>query len=282
MAPENAAERSLASRYRYTVDKDRVRFEQFTASGESATYTVLIGGKQSTVSKRERSVTVCDKQCVAKMAQHPEQMYRMNEAQLASVPERHREAFRKSLGLGPQPQVVVRKTELTESVGQYRCSLWEVTLGGKLMLEACTVPFSSVPGGEELGRAYNADRLRWRAVELAQRQYAAHMLTWPTLRPPLEVEGLPVRVRDTRGTPSKVFVLHSIRTQAVAADAFQIPVDYRVKDMNETFAQLDSMRKAAPTLTPEQQRAQQAMWEFLYKVEAEREKEQAEKANGGR
>lgn len=272
MAPDKAAAGSLAGRYRYTVDNERVRIEQFATNGESETYTVVIGGTQSTVSTRQRSIAVCDQQCVARMAQHPEQTYRMNEAQLASVPERHREAVRKSLALGPQPAVIVRKTERTETVGQYRCSLWEVTLGGKLMLEACTVPFSSVPGGDELGRAYNTDRQRWRAVELAQRRYAAYQLAWPTFRPPLEVEGLPVRVRDARGNPSRVFVLHSIRTEAIADDTFRIPADYQVRDVGATFAKIDSTVKAAPPLTPEQQRAQEAMWELLDKVKAEEEK----------
>ncbi len=267
-----------AGGFRFTADRGRVRVEHFAASGEPSSISIVVDGTQSTFSSRQKTVDVCDPQCMTELAEQPAAIRRAQEAQLAQVPERHRESMRQGMGLGPQPAVSVRKTERVEVVGQYRCSLWEVTVSERVVLDVCAVPFSKVSGGQELGQAYDADRQRWRAHDLAMRQHSAAQVSWAEFRPPLEIQGLPVpvRVRDRRFTPARVIVIRSVRTTAVADDAFQVPAGLQVRDVGKSLPDLDSAAKTA-TLTPEQQRAQQKMWEMLDKVKAEEIKRQGEK-----
>ena len=119
-----------AGGFRFTADRGRVRVEHFAASGEPSSISIVVDGTQSTFSSRQKTVDVCDPQCMTELAE-PAAIRRAQEAQLAQVPERHRESMRQGMGRGPQPAVSVRQTERVEVVGQYRKSLPDLDSAAK-------------------------------------------------------------------------------------------------------------------------------------------------------
>jgi hypothetical protein len=256
--------------FRYVTDGKRLRLEQFLGDGRISSISYVIDGTTLTTWPQKDHLSRCDPACMAYFEASPREAYERKLADLERVPEGHREMTRKSI-LAPTPEFAAIKTNQRLDIAGYQCTLWEVRFGGKLLKDYCTVEFSAVPGGAQLGQMMRGEQERWRARDAAHLKYSRLAPVLVDFRPPFEIAGLPVRVRDFehRSVPS-VYVLKAVRTEELPEGQFHVPTNLTVKDLGRRTS---TSPPAAPAR--EQMEAEQHLWKMADMIKAASARQEA-------
>jgi len=169
-------------------------------------------------------------QGAAAMANMREQLKNMKPEQRAQMEKAMGKAMPGGLGsIDGKPDVFEAKNlGKSETVEGRQCQLWNMLRNGQPFTEMCVVPFKSLPGSEDFGKAFKG--MAESFGDLAKSMPGAG----ETAKAYAAINGYPVRTRsyDTSGKlqPTEN-VLTKWVTEAIPASSFQVPAGYKKMQM---------------------------------------------------
>lgn len=205
-------------------------------TGDNDRYVIFKDDALYSISRKEKSYTVMDRATMKKMAEQINPALKQMQEQLARMPPEQRAQMEKMMGsmTGVKQSSVqeVRKTARTGKVAGYACNYVEVVDDGVVSNELCVVAPGALKGGDELMAA----ALKMSALV----QDIFKDIDAPWLKQSIDrqtanygkIGGVPVQTRYfSDGKPAGDTTLKSIRTEALAADVFEVPAGFARKDM---------------------------------------------------
>lgn len=158
-----------------------------------------------------------------------EQMKNMTPEQKAQI---ERMTGAKLPGSSGEAKREIRKTSRTGKVANYTCTYSEVLEDGVLQHEACVVPPGDLKGSKEL---YDVGM---KVAALVKDMMASVDAPWLRQMMDRQLEsfndlgGLPVLTRTfDEGKPLHESTMKSIRAESIPASQFEIPADYKKREM---------------------------------------------------
>jgi hypothetical protein len=132
------------------------------------------------------------------------------------------------MGSGPKAVYVSKDTGRSDTVEGRKCRVWNLLKNGKLQEELCVVPFSSLPGKEDLQKAFRelADAFEGLASSMPGAGDAAKARN--------AINGYPVRTRsydDAGKQRAMEEVMKSWTEESIPAATFNVPAGYRKEPM---------------------------------------------------
>jgi hypothetical protein len=109
-----------------------------------------------------------------------------------------------------------------------QCQLWNMSRNGELFTELCVVPFSSLPGSEDFGKAFKG--MAEAFGDVAKSMPGAEQ----TAKAYAAINGYPVRTRHYDGSgkfrPAENILTKWV-TETIPASAFAVPAGYKKMEM---------------------------------------------------
>ena len=165
----------------------------------------------------------------AAMAQLQEKMKNMSPEQRAMMEKAMGNHIPGGMGSQGTPDTYAAKdTGKNETVEGRSCRLWQTTRNGAPLEELCVVPYASLPGREDLEKAF---KMMTDAVEDLS---SAMPNVEKAMKARLSVNGYPVRIRryDAQGELRKTeTVLTKWTEESLPASMFDVPAGYTRQDL---------------------------------------------------
>jgi virulence-associated protein VagC len=122
----------------------------------------------------------------------------------------------------PEFQLIDR----SESVGGYRCRIWESVKGGAKSLELCVAPTATIPGGAQVLKGMEAMLGYVFGGQFALGVEFGPVDSWPAIK---ALGGVPILVRQfSDGQVAMEFELTNMRERTLSASLFQVPPGYSI------------------------------------------------------
>jgi hypothetical protein len=219
---------------RMYIQGGMARFDQ-SLDATRSDYMIFRDDTLFIVETQERSYTAMDRKTVSAMAGQMGAAMQQMRAELAKMPPEQRKMMEQMMGgnmpgaKAPPAPLVARDLGRTEKVGGRNCRLWELTRGKVIDSQICVVPFSELPGKEDvLG-------LMQRISEM-MKPLAEAMEGFGSVSDETEamssVKGFPILWRDYEGgkPTGQETVLRAWREENVSPALLQVPKGYRKRD----------------------------------------------------
>jgi hypothetical protein len=195
---------------------------------------ILRGGVMTFIDDKRKSYSEMDKATMdghakranAAMSQMQERLKNMTPEQRAQMEKMMGGMAMPGAG-GKTPVFDAKNTGKTDTVEGRKCTTWHLLQDGKVIDEMCVVPFSSLPGKEDMQKSFK---------ELAE-TFAGIANAVPGAKEQAKVrnsiDGYPVRSRAyVNGKPQGIeSVLKSWTETTIPASAFTVPAGYKKKDL---------------------------------------------------
>ena len=199
---------------------------------------ILKGSNMIMLDDKNKQYREMTKEDMKKMAeQGAAMMARMREQLKSMKPEQRAEMERvmgKSLpgGLGAadgKPDVYEAKNlGKSATVEGRQCQLWTMMRNSQPFTEMCVVPFSSLPGSEDFGKAFKG--MQEAFGDMAKSMPGAEQ----TAKAYSDIKGYPVRTRYYDGSGKfrpEESILTKWVTEAIPASVFEVPAGYKKLQM---------------------------------------------------
>ena len=199
---------------------------------------ILKGSNMIMLDDKNKQYREMTKEEMKKMAeQGAAMMARMREQMKNMKPEQRAEMERvmgKSMpgGLGAmdgKPDVYEAKNlGKGATVEGRQCQLWTMMRNGQPFTEMCVVPFGSLPGSEDFGKAFKG--MQEAFGDMAKSMPGAEQ----TAKAYSDIKGYPVRTRYYDGSGKfrpEESILTKWVTEAIPASAFEVPAGYKKMQM---------------------------------------------------
>jgi hypothetical protein len=167
-------------------------------------------------------------QANAAMAQMQEKMKNMTPEQRAMMEKMMGGQIPGGLNAGKPDVYDTKDTGKSDTVEGRKCQIWQITRNGALIEEVCAVPFSSLPGKENLEKSFKEIAEVFADITKGMPNADAAVKARTT------VKGYPVRTRGydasgkLRGTET---VLTKWVEESLPASTFDIPAGYKQQEM---------------------------------------------------
>ena len=237
-----SAERSAASEttllaQRLYAQGGAVRLEQLRPDGTVEGITIFRDDVLYLVEPAERRYSAVDRATAQRVAAEIGSAMAEVRAQLARLPLDQRAMMERMMGglaggAGDVPVLEARDTGRSETVDGRSCRTWQVLLSGVVSSEMCVVPYSSLPGAEDLAAAMEGMASLMKEFTKAFAQLGGGDRGIEAIG---EVRGFPVLTRefsDGRATGCETLV-REWREQDVPASQFEVPAGFRERDLLE-------------------------------------------------
>jgi len=190
-----------------------------------------------TLDPKQKTYVAMDRATMQKLAAQLNPALKMLQEQMKNMsPEQRAQIERmtgtKLPGSTKEPVQEIRKTARTGNVAGYTCTYAEVLQDGVLQHEACVVPPAQLKGSKELYDvslkvgALVKDMMASIDAPFMQQMVDRQMENFS------ELGGLPVLTRTfDEGKPLHESTMKGIRTEAVPASQFEVPADYKQRDL---------------------------------------------------
>jgi uncharacterized protein YneF (UPF0154 family) len=185
----------------------------------------------------DKTYTSVDKAAMDRMGGQLAEARKKMEAQLASLPPERRammEQMMSQMGGAPggkQSKRDVKSTGRSESVGGYKCTIWEVTLDGQKHQELCSTPASALPGGAEVLATMKeiGEMMEGLTAGLGPMAQRSANEEWRDIA---KIGGVPILTRDfDGGKASSETRLAVVRNESVPGSMFEVPAGYKERKM---------------------------------------------------
>jgi hypothetical protein len=196
--------------------------------------SILKGDSIYSVDKAERSYSVFDQATAQKLGAQLAKMREQMQAGMAKMPPAQRAQMEKSMGAAAgrkPPTFEAVDTGRSDTVDGRSCRVWNLETDGVVDAEYCVVPYTSLPGKEDVQGLLR--RMAGLMSALTQNITGKDKDGGNGyLRAYLSVNGYPVRERDiVNGKPdSSETRLKSWQEQAIPAALFEVPAGYKRVD----------------------------------------------------
>jgi hypothetical protein len=231
----NAKTGKVSDGTRMYIQGGAARFDQ-SLDASRTDYVIFRDDVLYIVDTGERSYATMDRRSVEALAgQMGSAMKEMRE-QLANLPPDQRKMMEQMMGgnmpgaKGPRPPLVARDLGRSETVEGRSCRVWELSRNKVVESQICVVPFSELPGKEDiLGIMQKVSALM---KPLADAMEGFGDLSNDT-EAMTNVKGFPILWRDySGGKPTgEETVLRAWREENVAPAMLQVPKGYRKRDL---------------------------------------------------
>jgi hypothetical protein len=228
---------------RMYVQDGAARIEQGNGK-DSAEYVIFRNDTLYVIDPAKKRYTELDRETIrtiggavnSAMEQMREELAKLSPEQRAMVEQMMgSKANAMMAGSGPKPVVAAKDTGQSDTVDGRKCADWEITRDGKRSETLCVVPFSSVPGKEDLLDL--AKRMRSLVEELtgALAEFGGSVNDLELMD---AVQGFPVRIReyDENDALQNEVLLKSWREEEFPAARFEIPAGYEKHDIKSEVA----------------------------------------------
>jgi hypothetical protein len=215
------------------LQADAARFE---TPGEDV--SILRGDTLTVLDPSAKTYVVVDRAALERMATQMSGAMAQLNAQLAELPPEQRAAMQQMMqgrmpGAAPAPvakQVV--DTGRTETVDGRTCRVWDVTRAGVLVEQHCVVAYRALPGDVDVRAAFERMSHFFQQMAAANPAFAGAGNDFEALT---KLDGFPVLTREfEQGKPTGDEThVKTWREEAVAPDRFEVPRDYRKRDLSE-------------------------------------------------
>lgn len=185
-----------------------------------------------------KSYTVVNKAEMDRMGGQLGEMRKKMEAQMANMTPEQRAMMEQMMGkmggAGPGKAPAKRdvtSTGRTETVGGYKCTLWEVKVDGVKESELCAAAPGSLPGGSEMMNTMRemGEMLKGLTQGLGSMARKTAADAWADLA---KIGGIPILTRDFEdGKATSETRLSVIRSESVAASMFDVPAGYKERKL---------------------------------------------------
>lgn len=203
-------------------------------SSSSEGSVLLKSGKMIMIDDKHKTYTEMDKATMEGYAKKANAAMAQMQEQMKNMPPEQRAQMEKMMGgmkmpgMSGKPSVFDAKdTGKTDTVEGRKCRIWQMTQDGALIDEMCVVPFSSLPGKEDMQKTMKELAEAFSGMSNAA-PGAAEQIKMRN-----SVNGYPVRSRPyLNGKPQGVeTVLKSWTETNIPAVRFEIPAGYKKKDL---------------------------------------------------
>lgn len=187
------------------------------------------------VDTTERSYTAMDRKTVSALATQMGGAMQQMRAELAKLPPEQRKMMEQMMGgnmpgaKAPPAPLAARDLGRSEQIEGRSCRVWELSRGKVIDSQICVVPFSSLPGKEDLlGLMQRVSEFMKPLAEAMEGLGSVAEESEAMSR----VKGFPILQRDYQGgKPSgKETLLRSWREENVSPALLQVPKGYRKRD----------------------------------------------------
>ncbi len=194
---------------------------------------LLKGGVITFIDDKRKSYMEMDKAKMEAMAVKANAAMAQMQEQLKSMPPEQRAQMEKMMGgmmpggAGKAPVFTSTDTGKSETVEGRKCRVWHLLKDGKIAEELCVVPFSSLPGKEDMQRSFK---------EMSE-AFASFANAMPGAKEQakvrMDINGYPVRSRPyVNGAPfGTESVLKNWTEANIPAATFSVPAGYKKKDL---------------------------------------------------
>jgi hypothetical protein len=207
--------------------------------------TLIKQGTLYIIDDADKSYVVFDKATMESLARTlNEAMAKMKE-QLAKMPPEQRAQMEEMLnkqmpgmaGDGKQWTVEVMDTGKSDNVDGRSCRLWDVTRNGQLDDQLCVVPYSALPGKENLQTVFAEFAKAFEEMAKSAPMLSGVMTNEFSAQ--AKVNGFPVRSRSYENGKlvNEEQLMKEWREETIPAAMFQVPTGYKRKTMEELAAQ---------------------------------------------
>ena len=195
---------------------------------------ILKGSTIYVIDDKRKPYSILDKAMMQGYASQANAAMAQMQERMAKMSPQEREMMQKMMG-GNMPGMAPAKQDVYESkdtgksdtVEGRKCRLWNIHKNGKLQEEICVVPFSSLPGKEDMQKTFKslAEAFEGMAAGMPGSDNASKARS--------AINGYPVRVRSyaNGALRGNEMVLKSWTEESIAASVFEIPAGYKKRDM---------------------------------------------------
>jgi hypothetical protein len=186
----------------------------------------------------KKSYTVVDKAAMDRMGGQLGEMRKKMEAQMANMTPEQRAMMEQMMGkmggagAGKQPaKRDVTSTGRSETVGGFKCALWEVKVDGVKEQELCAAAPGSLPGGTEMMKTMRemGEMLKGLTEGLGSMAKRTAADAWADLA---KINGIPILTRDFEdGKATSETRLSVIRSESVPGSMFEVPAGYKERKL---------------------------------------------------
>lgn len=196
---------------------------------KNSTITVLDDKHKTYREMDKESLKNLANQAGAAMAQLQEKIKNMSPEQRAMMEKAMGNHIPGGMGAQGTPDTYAAKdTGKSETVEGRTCRIWQTTRNGAPLEELCVVPYASLPGREDLEKAFKA------MADAFEDLSGAIPNVEKAMKARLSVKGYPVRVRryDAQGALRKSeTVLTKWTEENLPAAVFEVPPGYTKQEM---------------------------------------------------
>ncbi|HEX5160335.1 MAG TPA: DUF4412 domain-containing protein [Steroidobacteraceae bacterium] len=202
--------------------------------------TIIKGGTLYIVDDSDKTYVVFDKATMEQLARNLNEGMAQMKEQLAKLPPEQRAQVEQQMGPaaaailhgGEQQWIVdVKDTGKSDKVDGRACKLWDVTRNGELDEQICVVPYSAMPGTEDLQKVFATFARSFEEMAKSVPMLAGMMAGEFSAQ--VKANGVPVRRRvyENGKLGEEETLVKTWREEAVPASMFEIPAGYKVKPM---------------------------------------------------
>lgn len=202
--------------------------------------TIIKDGTLYIVDDSDKTYVVFDKPTMEKLAKNLNEGMAQVKEQLAKLPPEQRAQAEAQMGPaaaallhgGEQQWTVdVKDTGKSDKVDGRACKLWDVTRNGELDEQICVVPYSAMPGKEDLQKVFGSFARSFEEMAKSVPMLSGMMAN--EFSAYAKTNGYPVRQRNYENgkLSDEETVVKVWREEAVPASMFEVPTGYTKKSM---------------------------------------------------
>lgn len=214
-----------------------VRLEQLRPDGTAEGIMIYRDDVLYVVEPAERRYSAVDRATAQRVAAQIGSAMAEVRAQLERLPPDQRAMMERMMGgmaggAGDAPVLEARDTGRSETVDGQSCRTWQVLLSGEVISELCVVPYSSLPGTDDLAAAMEGMASLMKEFSKAFAELGGGDRGIEAIG---EVQGFPLLTREFSGgrATGRETTVREWREEDVPSSQFEVPAGYRKRDLLE-------------------------------------------------
>ena len=226
---------------RMWFDGGRMRIERVEHDGQNL--VIFKNQAMYAMDSKTKSYRVIDKTTAEKMGAQVAAAKKQMEARMAAMPPEQRKKMEEMMaklgqggaagmlpGAAKAPPRSLKNTGRTDTAAGIKCTIWEVSVGGKKEEELCAAPAGSVPNGDEVIKTFRDIGAMMKSLTDSLGSNREENQPWHDME---TINGVPILTREfSDGKATSETRLSVVRKESVPAASFEVPAGYTEKKID--------------------------------------------------